>query len=137
MAASRLTAFLDTFDQDPNRRGKQWEHVCKWFLKNDLVYRALLTDVWLWDEWPGRQGKEVGIDLVAQTKHGDLWAIQAKYYAAARNVTRNDMAKFIAASEGREFTQRLLIATSYGVAPAVEDWMDYATPPIALCLRHD
>jgi len=137
MAASRLTTFLETFDQDNNTRGTQWEHVCKWFLKNDQQYSEFLADVWLWDEWPGRQGKEVGIDLVAETRHGDLWAIQAKCYEAATNVTRNDMAKFIAASEGREFTQRLLIATSYGVAEAVDDLLDYAAPPITLCLRHD
>ena len=34
---------------------------------------------------------------------------------------RNDMVKFIAASEGREFTQRLLIATSYGDADTIVD----------------
>ena len=78
MAASRLTTFLETFDQDNNTRGKKWEHVCKWFLENNLLYRELLTDVWLWDEWPSRQGKEVGVDLVAQTKHGELWAMKAQ-----------------------------------------------------------
>jgi hypothetical protein len=67
MAASRFATLLDTFHPDPNTRGKQWEHVCKWFLKNDLLYRALLTDVWPWDEWPGREGRETGIDLVAET----------------------------------------------------------------------
>jgi len=35
MAASRFTTFLESFDADPNKRGTQWEHVCKWFLKND------------------------------------------------------------------------------------------------------
>jgi len=29
MAASRFATFLETFDQDHYRRGKQWEHVCK------------------------------------------------------------------------------------------------------------
>ena len=45
-------------------------HVCKWFLKNDPQYGEFLTDVWLWDEWPGRQGREVGVALVAKAKNG-------------------------------------------------------------------
>ena len=137
MTLSRLTTFLATFDPKPKTRGTQWEHVCKWFLKNDPQYGEFLTDVWLWDEWPGRWGPDGGIDLVAEAKDGTLWAIQAKCYRADRNVTRNDMATFIAESEGREFTQRLLIATSYGVAEAVDDWIVNATPPASLCLRHD
>ena len=28
---------VETFDPAPKRRGTQWEHACKWFLKNDLV----------------------------------------------------------------------------------------------------
>ena len=54
MAASRFTTFLDTFDPDPKKRGTQWEHVCKWFLEIDPVYRAQLKKVWHWDKWPGR-----------------------------------------------------------------------------------
>ena len=46
MAASRLATFLETFDPASKRRGTQWEHVCKWFLANNLLYRELLTDVW-------------------------------------------------------------------------------------------
>ena len=51
MAASRLAAFLSTFDSDPKRRGTQWERVCKWFLETDPVYRAQLKKVWLWKKW--------------------------------------------------------------------------------------
>ena len=64
MAASRFTTFLDTFDPDPKTRGTQWEHVCKWFLETDPVYRAQLKTVWLWDKWPGRWGADAGYRVV-------------------------------------------------------------------------
>ena len=56
MAASRVATFLESFDLDPKTRGTQWEHVCKWFLETDPVYRAQLKKVWLWNKWPGRWG---------------------------------------------------------------------------------
>ncbi len=48
MAASRFATFLESFDRDPKTRGTQWEHVCKWFLETDPVYRTQLKKVWLW-----------------------------------------------------------------------------------------
>ena len=88
MAASRFATFLETFDPDPKTRGTQWEHVCKWFLETDPVYRAQLKKVWLWNKWPGKWGPDAGIDLVAQAKDGTLWAIQAKAYAPENAVTK-------------------------------------------------
>jgi len=29
-------------------RGKQFEHICKWYLENDPKYRLQLKKVWLW-----------------------------------------------------------------------------------------
>ena len=69
---SRFTTFLDTFDPDSKIRGTQWEHVCKWFLETDRVYRSQLKKVWLWKRWPGCWGPDAGIDLVAQAKDGTL-----------------------------------------------------------------
>ena len=68
-------AFSDLFarlDPDPRVRGKQFEHVCKWFLTNDPIYKHELRRVWLWDEWPGRWGGDAGIDLVAEDRDGQL-----------------------------------------------------------------
>ena len=35
MGSSRFATFLDTFDPQAHRRGKQWEEVCQWFLRTD------------------------------------------------------------------------------------------------------
>lgn len=64
--------------------GRDFERVCKWALENVPEYRQRLAHVWLWDEWPGRWGRDAGIDLVAEDQEGGLWAVQAKHYALLR-----------------------------------------------------
>ena len=59
-------------------RGKAFERVCKWFLTEDPYYGQEFRNVWLWDEWPGRWGPDIGIDLVEETVTGNLVAVQAK-----------------------------------------------------------
>ena len=60
MAPPDFAKFLDAFDSDEKTRGTQWEHVCKWFLETDPVYRAQLKKVWLWDKWPRTLGAGCG-----------------------------------------------------------------------------
>ncbi len=103
---------LARLDPDPRVRGKQFERICKWFLTNDPVYKHELRRVWLWDEWPGRWGGDAGIDLVAEDRTGNLWAIQAKAYDPAYRVTKRDVNKFLAESGREVFTYRMLIATT-------------------------
>ena len=110
-----MATFSDLFarlDPDPRVRGKQFEHVCKWFLTNDPTYKNTLRRVWLWSEWTGRWGGDAGIDLVAEDHDGRLWAIQAKAYAAENTVTKADVDKFLAESSRAVFSYRLLIATT-------------------------
>ena len=67
---------LSRLDADDRVRGKQFEHVCKWYLQTDPVYVDLFDKVWLWKEWPDRwKETEAGIDLVAKHKDGTLWAL--------------------------------------------------------------
>jgi predicted helicase len=50
-----------------------------------------LKYVWLWNEWPERWGSDFGIDLVAETTVGGLWAIQAKAYDPEYSITKYDV----------------------------------------------
>ncbi len=108
----RLEGLLGQLDALPQARGREFERLCKWFLENDPLYVAQLEKVWLWDEWPGRWGPDTGIDLVAKTKTGELWAIQAKAYGADQTVTKADIDSFLSESAREGFTFRLLIATT-------------------------
>jgi len=108
----RLEGLLSQLDASLQARGREFEHLCKWFLENDPLYGAQLERVWLWDEWPGRWGPDTGIDLVAKAKTGELWAIQAKAYGADQTVTKAHIDSFLSESSREGFTFRLLIATT-------------------------
>ena len=83
-------------------------------------------------------GDGVSVDAgVAQEKNGNLWAIQAKAYAANRPVNKDDMDRFISESEGDQFSLRLLLATSYKVGRNVTRLIDRYTPPLVFQMRHD
>lgn len=97
---------------DPQLRGRQFEHIAKWFLENDPVYSRELKRVWLWKDWPGRWGADAGIDLVATDRNGALWAIQAKAYDPKYRVSKKDVDTFLAESGREVFTYRMLIATT-------------------------
>jgi len=128
-----FTDFLATLDPDPQVRGRQFEHVCKWFLLNDLTYKPLLRRVWLWKQWPGRWGDpEAGIDLVAEDHEGRLWAVQSKAYAAKYSVTKADVDTFLSESSRPVFAYRLLIATTDKLGPTARRTIDAQEKPVAV-----
>ncbi|WP_319446910.1 MULTISPECIES: DEAD/DEAH box helicase [unclassified Mycobacterium] len=113
-------------------RGKQFEHICRWYLMNDPQYRSTLRRVWLWDGWPGRWGADAGIDLVAEDQLGRLWAIQAKAYDAQYAVTKADVDTFLAESSRAVFSYRLLIATTDRLSPNARRTIDAQEKAIGL-----
>jgi superfamily II DNA or RNA helicase len=113
MAMTTFTELFNQLDLDDNVRGKQFERICKWYLEHDPVYAGELRHVWLWKDWPDRwSDAEAGIDLVAQDRQGHLWAIQTKAYNPAYWVTKHDVDTFLSESNRRQFSFRLLIATT-------------------------
>jgi len=67
--------------------------------------------VWLWDEWPDRDGPDTGIDLVAEEREGGLCAIQCKFFDPHRPVPKKAIDSFLARSEPMQYTSRLIINT--------------------------
>lgn len=107
-----FTQFLATFDNDPGKRGRQFEHFVKWFLTTDPEWSRQVAKVWLWDEWAGRWGRDCGIDLVFEHRNGTTWAVQAKCYAPDYEVTKSDIDKFLSETSRKAIDHRLLIATT-------------------------
>ena len=89
-----FSEFLATFDPDRGKRGKQFEHFVKWFLKNDPEWATQVDEVWLWNDYPGQWGRDCGIDLVFKDKTGGTWAVQAKCYSPNYEITKSDVDKF-------------------------------------------
>lgn len=118
-------------------RGRQFERICKWYLQNAPQYRLLLDKVWLWNEWPNRWGPDAGIDLVAQTYHKKLWAIQAKAYAPAHHITKADVDTFLSESSREVFVYRLLIGTTNYIGHTAERTLDAQEKPVGKVLLSD
>lgn len=118
MAVSKLQdvgsfdALFDSLDADPRVRGRQFEEICKWYLENSPDYHDLVAKVWPWREWEHAWGIDAGIDLVVEDVDGRLWAVQAKAYHPAYAVTKKDVDKFLSESSRKQFSYRLLIATT-------------------------
>lgn len=107
-----FSQFLFSLDSDAGKRGKQFEHFIKWFLKNDPQWATQVDQVWLWDEYPNSWGRDCGIDLVFKHKNGENWAVQAKCYAPTTSITKADVDSFISESNRDGIDKLLLIATT-------------------------
>ena len=95
------------------QKGFRFEKLMQVALKQHPEYMDRFSTVYLWEEWPGRDGGDIGIDIVAQETEeygGGLCAIQCKFYDSGP-IPNSGIEKFLSAA-GPEFTSRILIATS-------------------------
>jgi len=122
-------------DSRPHVRGRQFERLCAWYLRNAPEYRGKFRKVWLWGEWPDAWAVEAGIDLVAEEYGGDLWAIQAKAYDSAYAIKKADVDSFLSESSRPEFSYRLLIATTDRLGPTARRTLDAQRVPVGYLLR--
>jgi predicted helicase len=111
-AMPSFSAFLATLHPDTRIRGRQFERFVKWFLKNDPEWVTQVDEVWLWQDYPGRWGRDCGIDLVFRDKNQGTWAVQAKCYSPNYEITKADVDKFLSESNRKEINHRLLITTT-------------------------
>ena len=105
-----FSEFLRSFD--PERKGAQFEHFVKWFLKNDPEWSTQVDKIWLWDEYPDRWGADCGIDLVFRHKNNEVWAVQAKCYSTDYPIKKSDVDTFLSESNRPGIDRRLLISTT-------------------------
>jgi superfamily II DNA or RNA helicase len=119
-----FSSFLNSFDADSGRRGKQFEHFVKWFLKNDPEWATQVDEVWFWNEYPKQWGRDCGIDLVFKDKIGATWAVQAKCYSPNYEITKADVDKFLSESNRKEINHRLLITTTDRIGPNARQVLD-------------
>lgn len=99
---------------DTRTKGRLFERLTKVFLTTDPTWTARFDEVWLWQDWPGRDGKpDTGIDLVAHERHGGGWcAIQCKFYAPTSTIQKAELDSFFTASGKHPFTSRIVVATA-------------------------
>jgi predicted helicase len=120
---------------DPDKRGPQFERLCRWYLTNAPEYRGRFKRVWLWQDWPDAWGPDAGIDLVAEEHDGGLWAIQTKAYDPAYAIKKADVDSFLSESSRPQFSYRLLIATTDRLGPTARRTLDAQREPVGYLLR--
>lgn len=115
--------------------GVDFEWLCKWFLQNAPRYRGLFDAVWLWKDWPGYWGPDAGIDIVARTRTGELWAIQAKADHPDRAITKREIDSFLSESNRPQFAYRLLMATTDDIGATARRTILGQEKPVGLVMR--
>jgi len=95
-------------------KGSRFEKLIVAYLQTAGQYADLFSDVRLWQDWEGRQGKaDTGIDIVATDKlTGELWAIQCKFYAPHRYLDKKHIDSFFTESGKGTFGKRLIVSTT-------------------------
>jgi superfamily II DNA or RNA helicase len=122
-------------DAEGTAFGGDFEWLCQWFLLNAPRYRGQFDQVWLWKDWPDRWGIDAGIDIVARTRAGELWAIQAKADHPDRAIPKREIDSFLSDSNRRQFAYRLLMATTDDIGATARRTLQGQEKPVGLVLR--
>ena len=143
LSANQVHAELRRLADSSFSQGKLFERVMvKYFLQAPL-YRDKLENVQLWEDWAhehGIDGRDVGIDLVADTCDGKYWAIQCKCYDETHTLQKSNIDSFLSSTGkrwGEEdiiFSEGLIVSTTPRWTIHAESAIDGRTPP---CFRLD
>ena len=97
-------------------QGMWFEHMFMAVAKEIPEFQV--RDIWRWREWPEREkatgldGRDIGIDLVAELNDGTIVAVQCKCYRESHKVSKSDIDSFINESSRHAFALRWIVATS-------------------------
>jgi predicted helicase len=132
-----FTHLISRLDARPGVRGRQFERICAWYLRNAPEYRGKFNRIWLWKDYPKAEDPDAGIDLVAEEHGGDKWAIQAKVYGPDYAIKKRDVDSFLAEAGRADYSYRLLIATTDHLGPTAKRTLDDQREPVGYRLRSE
>jgi len=127
--------------RDESEKGRWFENLVGRVLVENPEYEV--SQVHRWADWPGREehtgldGRDIGIDLVAEHRDGSFIAIQCKCYAPERRVGKPDIDSFLVAAQQSAFPLRWIVSTTAWTTTA-EKQIERLTPPVRRLdfLRH-
>ena len=135
-SARSLDDVLDSFRRfagSEAEKGALFERLIKRFFEVDPIYSQQFDQVWLWNDWPGRQGRgDIGVDLVGERADGGLCAIQCKFYAESSRIDHGSVGKFIGAAELIDADQRIFVSTTDKFQPAALKFLNNSKSPTTL-----
>ena len=113
------------------QKGDLFEELVKAYLQLDPEYASKLKHVWLQREIPQVIAKQLklpatdqGIDIVAETRDGDYWAIQCKYRQETdHSLTWRDISTFTGLAFGvcRGFSFGIICSTTERITHVLKD----------------
>ncbi|WP_051479009.1 type ISP restriction/modification enzyme [Arthrobacter sp. H5] len=126
MVSSSFATLLDKLyftAPSEKEKGSRFERLMKSYLQTEPKYADAYSDVWLWEEWPGRAGKvDTGIDLVAREKEtGALVGVQCKFYDPATTLQKQHIDSFFTAVGKADFTYGMIVTTTDKWSKHAED----------------
>ena len=126
-----MIGFADVYQRlcerypDERDRGRAFEPLVTKVLRSDPLYQAHFAEVWRWSEWPGRDGGDIGIDIVARRHDGGLAAIQCK---CQNRIDKHHIDSFLSESQrrilGEPYVERYIFTTA-------TEWSDNAKRAIS------
>lgn len=113
-------------------KGDRFERFLKSYLQTEPKYADLFSDVWMWQEWPGRDRRQdTGIDLVAKDRYtGELTAIQAKFYDPARSLPKHEIDSFFTELGKEPFTNGMIVTTARTWSKHAEEALNGQSKPV-------
>ncbi|UPL10774.1 DEAD/DEAH box helicase [Microbacterium sufflavum] len=113
-------------------KGSKFERFLKSYLQTEPKYVDLFSDVWMWQEWPGRAGRpDTGIDLVAQDRYtGEFTAIQAKFYDPARSLPKQEIDSFFTELGKAPFASGMIVTTARNWSKHAEAALNDQSKPV-------
>jgi predicted helicase len=131
-SVDRLLNELRGLADSERMKGSYLEQLAKHFLTVEPLWADQLGTVWLWKDWPGREGRpDTGIDLVAEIRGGGLLAVQVKFFDETHRIEKKDLDSFFEAVGKEPFTEGLVIDTTVGAWSAhAEEALRNRTKPV-------
>ncbi len=115
-ALSEILSIYSEHSKTNREQGEYFEKLVQSFLDNDRTYSPqFISKVQNYKYWAKAQktnAKDLGIDLVAQNADKSYTAIQCKFYKSQSKISKEDIDSFIAASDRKEFSRRILVDTT-------------------------
>ena len=103
------------------------------YFRSASLYRDKLKNVQLWKDWAhehGMDGRDIGIDLVADTCDGKYWAIQCKCYAETHSLQKSDIDSFLS-STGQGWGEENIVFSEGLIVSTTPHWSTHAERAIA------
>lgn len=113
-------------------KGSKFEAMLQRFLQLEPKFADRYSNVWLWQDWPGRNGRpDTGIDLVAEDRYThELTAIQAKFYDPQSTLQKADINSFFSELGKEAFSEGLVVTTAGGWSKNAENALDGQSKPV-------